>query len=40
MTFCIDYCKLNGISKMDAYPMPPCVDDLLDRLGEQCLSMP
>ena len=29
---CIDYCKLNEVSKFDAYPMPK-IDDLLERLG-------
>ncbi len=30
--FCVDYRKLNAVSKFDAYPMPR-VDELLDRLG-------
>jgi len=30
--FCVDYRKVNSVSKFDAYPMP-WVDDLLDRLG-------
>ena len=30
--FCVDYRKVNGVSKFDAYPMPR-VDKLLDRLG-------
>ncbi|CAM4447975.1 unnamed protein product [Lepidochelys kempii] len=33
--FCIDFRRVNAISKFDAYPMP-CVDELLDRLGEPC----
>ncbi len=30
--FCMDYRKVNAVSKFDAYPMPR-VDELLDRLG-------
>lgn len=30
--FCIDYRKVDAVSKFDAYPMPR-VDELLDRLG-------
>ncbi len=30
--FCVDYRKVNAMSKFDAYPMPR-VDELLDRLG-------
>ncbi len=30
--FCVDYRKVNAVSKFDAYPMPQ-VDELLDRLG-------
>ena len=30
--FCVDYRKLNEVSRFDAYPMPR-VDELLDRLG-------
>ncbi len=30
--FCVDYSKVNAVSKFDAYPMPR-VDELLDRLG-------
>ncbi|CAM5155407.1 unnamed protein product, partial [Natator depressus] len=33
--FCIDFRRVNAISKFDAYPMPR-VDELLDRLGEAC----
>ncbi|CAM5106316.1 unnamed protein product [Natator depressus] len=33
--FCIDFQRVNAISKFDAYPMPR-VDELLDRLGEAC----
>ena len=30
--FCVDYHRVNEMSKFDAYPMPR-VDELLDRLG-------
>ncbi len=30
--FCVDYRKVNGVSKFDAYTMPR-VDELLDRLS-------
>lgn len=30
---CIDFCKLNAQSKIDAYPMPQ-VDDLLKTIGK------
>ncbi len=30
--FCVDYHKVNAVSKFDAYPMPQ-VDELLDLLG-------
>ena len=33
LRFCIDFRRLNSISKTDAYPMPR-VDDLLDQLGQ------
>ena len=36
--FCIDYRKLNEVTKKDAHPLPR-VDDLLDALhGSQCFS--
>ena len=31
--FCIDYCKLNAVTKPDAYPLPR-IDDCLDSLGD------
>lgn len=33
LRLCVDYCKLNQVSQMDAYPMPR-VDDIIDRLGK------
>ncbi|CAM4589834.1 unnamed protein product [Lepidochelys kempii] len=33
--FCIDFWRVNAISKFDAYPMPR-IDELLDWLGEAC----
>ena len=33
LRFCIDFHRLNSVSKTDAYPMPR-VDDLLDQLGQ------
>ena len=32
LCFCVDYRKLNGVARSDAYPMPR-VDELIDRLG-------
>ncbi|CAM4553890.1 unnamed protein product [Caretta caretta] len=31
--FCVDYCKLNAVTRPDNYPMPR-TDELLDRLGQ------
>ena len=31
--FCIDYCKLNSVTKADTYPLPR-IDNLLDQLGK------
>ena len=31
--FCVDYRKLNGITKKDAYPLPR-IDEMMDTLGE------
>ena len=33
LRLCVDYCKLNGLTPMDAYPMPR-IDDLIDKLGK------
>ena len=30
--FCIDYCKVNGVTKPDAYPLP-CTEDCVDLRG-------
>ena len=30
--FCVDYHRVNAVSKFDAYPMPR-IDELMDRLG-------
>ncbi len=36
--FCVDYCKVNEITRKDAYPLPPR-DDTLDALrGSQYFS--
>ena len=33
LRLCVDYRRLNSVSKSDAYPMPR-IDDLIDQLGE------
>ena len=33
LRLCVDYLRLNGVSRFDAYPMPR-IDDLIDRLGK------
>ncbi len=38
MCFCVDYCKLNSITKKDSYPLPR-IDDTLEALeGASWLS--
>ena len=32
LRFCIDYRKVNAVSRKDAYPFP-CIDDTLDTLA-------
>ena len=32
MRFCIDYRKVNALTRRDAYPLP-CIDDTLDTLA-------
>ena len=40
LRFCIDYRKLNSVTKADTFPLPR-IDDLLDQLGKsQVLSNP
>ena len=31
--FCVDYCKLNCVTKMDAYPMPR-TDQMLEKIAK------
>ena len=33
MRMCVDYRRLNSVTKVEAYPMPR-VDELIDRLGK------
>ena len=33
--FCVDYCKLNAVTRKDAYPIPR-IDDTLDTLSGAC----
>ena len=37
--FCVDFCRLNTITKKDIYPLPR-IDDILDTLGESKFSSP
>lgn len=30
--FCTDYCKVNGVTKPDAHPLP-CIEDCVDQVG-------
>ena len=34
--FCVDYRRLNLVTKMDVYPLPR-IDDMLDSLSEACM---
>ena len=34
--FCVDYRRLNSVTKMDVYPLPR-IDDMLDSLSEACV---
>lgn len=33
--FCVDYCRLNAVTKQDVFPLP-CIDDSLDLLAGTC----
>ena len=33
--FCVDYRRVNAITKKDAYPLP-IIDDIVDTLGQAC----
>ena len=33
LSFCVDYCGLNSLTKIDTFPLPR-IDDLLDQLGK------
>ena len=33
LRFCVDYCKLNAVTKADTFPLPH-IDDLLNQLGQ------
>jgi len=35
LRFCVDYRKVNSITKKDVYPLPH-IDDILDTLSEAC----
>ena len=34
--FCVEYRRLNSVTKMDVYPLPR-IDDMLDSLSEACM---
>ena len=34
--FCVDYRRLNSVTKMNVYPLPR-IDDMLDSLSEACM---
>ena len=38
LRLCVDYRRLNSVSQVDSYLMPR-IDELIDRVGKQTLSL-